>query len=418
MNKMTTRLLSILLVLALALALVSCGQTPQPDDNSAPVSDVSPTTPEATDDLTTTTEDVSVDTTETADDMTAAESTTTTADTSANNTSTTTGTQGTTKPSTTKKAPCKDTTRTTATTTGKVTETTAQKTTEGTTKPTTTTTTKRTKKTVTGKTTTTTTTEAAEEEKTIRILAVGNSFSKDAMHNHLYQILESAGYTNIILGNLYIGGCSIDKHWNNALSDMNSYEFYYNTSGSWKTVADASFSRGLNFAEWDIITVQQASPDSGKPNSYSNLTKLVDWIRTKKPRADIYFHMTWAYQQDSTHSSFPNYNKDQMTMYNAICSTVQAKVSIGDTIQGVIPCGTTIQNLRTSSLGDTLTADGYHLKDSYGDYAAALTWYCYLLDGKPEDISYRPYSIEGHFDEIAESVVNAIKAPYKVTSCS
>lgn len=310
-------------------------------------------------------------------------------------------------------------TSTTATTSSKV--LTTQSTTGTTTaKPTTqsTSTTKSTKKTITVKTTTTVSTTDESQKKTIRILAVGNSFSVDAMRNHLWQIIQSAGYEEVVLGNLYIGGCSIDTHWNNARAEMPAYTYYYTSNGSWKSVDNVPIMRGVNANTWDIITVQQASPDSGRPETYSNLSKLVDWLREKQPRAKFYFHMTWAYQQNSTHSAFPNYNKDQMTMYNAICTTVQSKVLALDAIRGVIPCGTTIQNLRTSSLGDTLTSDGHHLKDSYGDYAAALTWYCYLLGGSPEDVTYRPSSIEGHFDEIAEAVTNAIKSPYKVTPCT
>ena len=52
------------------------------------------------------------------------------------------------------------------------------------------------------------------EPKSIKILAVGNSFSVDAMQ-YLWNVMNSAGYTDITLGNLYIGGCSLDTHWSN-----------------------------------------------------------------------------------------------------------------------------------------------------------------------------------------------------------
>ena len=47
----------------------------------------------------------------------------------------------------------------------------------------------------------------------LRILAVGNSFSEDATY-YLHQILEIAGVENQVV-NLYIGGCSLEKHWRN-----------------------------------------------------------------------------------------------------------------------------------------------------------------------------------------------------------
>ena len=47
--------------------------------------------------------------------------------------------------------------------------------------------------------------------KSVKILAIGNSFSKDAME-HLYTVLKAEGVEEILLGNLYIGGCTLDKH--------------------------------------------------------------------------------------------------------------------------------------------------------------------------------------------------------------
>ena len=46
---------------------------------------------------------------------------------------------------------------------------------------------------------------------TLRILAIGNSFSQDAVEQNLYEICAAAGQ-QVIIGNMYIPGCSIDKH--------------------------------------------------------------------------------------------------------------------------------------------------------------------------------------------------------------
>ena len=420
------KLLAVIMVAVLLCGCVACGQTTRPDDNSTPVSDVSTTT--TAEDVTTTTTagddttagDVSVDDT-TTEDVSAAD--TTTGDSPAASTTTQKPTEG----ATTKKP-----TEGTASQNAASTTTTTKKPTEGTTTTTKTTksvgglfgstTTVSTKPVLTTTTTTkrpTKTTVAPWDptQKSVRILAVGNSFSVDAMKKHLWDMLYSAGYEEITLGILYIGGCTLKTHWQNALNEQPSYTYYYTTTGTWKEENSVNILRGVMDGTWDIITVQQASNDSGMPDTYSYLPDLVNWIRGKQPSARIYFHMTWAYQQNSTHSAFPKYDSDQLTMYNAIVSTVQSKVVGVDGIAGVIPSGTAIQNLRTSSLGDTLTSDGYHLKDTYGDYTAAMTWYCCLFNGSPEDVSYRPSSINSYFDAIAQSVTNAIKAPYRITSC-
>jgi hypothetical protein len=63
-------------------------------------------------------------------------------------------------------------------------------------------------------------------------------------------------------------------------------------------------------------------------------------------------------------------------MYNAILSTVQSKVE--SKVDGIIPSGIAIQKLRATSVGDTVTRDGYHLNYGNGRYTAALTWLAYV----------------------------------------
>ena len=46
---------------------------------------------------------------------------------------------------------------------------------------------------------------------TLRILAVGNSFSDDGTE-YLPALLEGAGIHNVIVARLYIGGCSLERH--------------------------------------------------------------------------------------------------------------------------------------------------------------------------------------------------------------
>ena len=47
--------------------------------------------------------------------------------------------------------------------------------------------------------------------KSFKVLAIGNSFSIDAMQ-YLYGLAKDTGYTDIVLGNLYIGGCTLQTH--------------------------------------------------------------------------------------------------------------------------------------------------------------------------------------------------------------
>ena len=47
----------------------------------------------------------------------------------------------------------------------------------------------------------------------MNILAIGNSFSRDATA-YLHQLLTASGMENTVV-NLYIGGCSLERHWQN-----------------------------------------------------------------------------------------------------------------------------------------------------------------------------------------------------------
>jgi hypothetical protein len=53
------------------------------------------------------------------------------------------------------------------------------------------------------------------------------------------------------------------------------------------------------------------------------LTELVAFVREKCPKAKIYFHQTWAYEIDSDHGGFVNYNRDQQEMYRRICDCAE-----------------------------------------------------------------------------------------------
>ena len=249
------------------------------------------------------------------------------------------------------------------------------------------------------------------------LLAVGNSFSVDAMKNHLFPMLKAAGCKDIRLGILYIGGGSLDSHYDNVRLDRAKYEYYETTDGNWTVTPEYKASTAFALTDWDIVTLQQVSGHSGRGISYENLDALVDLIRPQIGDAKMHWQMTWAYQQNSTHNDFGYYNKDQARMYKSIIRATNERIVGNPDFVGIIPSGTSIQNLRTSSLGDTLTADGYHLKDSYGDYTAALTWFCHFTGADARSTTYRPAEIADHFDEIAESVNNAIKTPLAITEC-
>lgn len=258
-----------------------------------------------------------------------------------------------------------------------------------------------------------------EPPKSIKILAIGNSFSSDSMQ-YLYDILKDGGVEDIVLGNLYYGGCSLDQHYTFKVKNAAAYKYYKNTTGSWTVTENYKMSDALANEKWDYVSLQQTSKTSGLANSYGRLYNLISTVKKACPDAKLIWNMTWAYQQDSTHTSFPNYNKDQMTMYNMIIDVVKTVIEPKN-FDVVIPCTTSVQNARTSFLGDTLTRDGYHLDYYIGRYIAGLTWYAAITGCSVENITYNPSTTKISADMLSvakEAVIHAIATPFAVTESS
>ena len=260
--------------------------------------------------------------------------------------------------------------------------------------------------------------KSCNDGKSIKILFVANSFGDDTVE-HMPEIAKSAGYLDIEIGNLYIGGCSIDKHYNNLLNDSAEYSFRYHDGKKWDYEygdKKQTIKFAVEFADWDVIIFQQSSGNSGIASTYSHLSELIQGVlQFAKPNVSVGFNMTWAYQGDSTHEHFYRYDNNQLTMYNAIISTVQDVVISKKTIEFIIPNGTAIQNARTL-YGDKLTRDGYHLSYDYGRYIAGLTAFCKITDTPIDEITFAPKTLDSAMIDIAkQSAKKAIDNPYQVT---
>jgi len=253
--------------------------------------------------------------------------------------------------------------------------------------------------------------------KRLKILTIGNSFSDDATE-YLYTIAKGYSIENIVIGNLYVGGCTISQHRTFAQNDQSAYVYRKNTSGYFDSKDGYTLKNALEDEDWDIITLQQGSVESGLASTYNtDIDFLVNYIKdnTISPYK-LGWHMTWAYQQNSSHYAFSNYDSNQRTMYESIINAVKKKIITNDNFKFIVANGTAIQNARTSSLGDNLTRDGHHLSLDNGRFIAGLNFICSITGYNPNDldISYFPGNTATNELIIRESVNNAIKHPFSV----
>lgn len=142
---------------------------------------------------------------------------------------------------------------------------------------------------------------ATAERTALKVLCVGNSFSRDAIAD--LPALAKAGDKGLIISNAYIGGCSIERH----LKHLRQAEAGSPEGRAYKDIpdpvtgqkADRTLVEMLTSQPWDIVTIQQWSMLSFKPESFQPFAdELIAAIHKYAPTAEIVVHETWAYRED------------------------------------------------------------------------------------------------------------------------
>lgn len=301
-----------------------------------------------------------------------------------------------------------------------------------------------------------------DNRPTMKILSIGHSFSIDAMKTYMWEMFEAAGY-NTTIAYLFFPGCSLERQYHYITDNRAGYQQYgKNSDGEW----DIKYAKEINkqtnevisggvraltalWAEdWDIVTFQP-SPDYGagtmtydckwgcnkKVNDYDHFDALVKFVKDTLedknnphgPNTDVkyYYHLTWAFSEDCELWSYMYSGFNQMQMYNDFLAATKKYVQPNQTIEDIIPCITSIQNARTSWMGDTFNepvvkgtqADGYHLNDK-GDLVAAMTWVAKITGKKAMDFKIGTKYSDAEYKAIAEAVDNAIAKWDAVTESS
>ena len=269
--------------------------------------------------------------------------------------------------------------------------------------------------------------------KTLKILAITSSFGLNTTQL-LYDVAMAEGATEVIVGRLYISGCTLEMHVGNAKANSNAYRYTKISSkdGVWNTYENVSLSQGLNDEAWDIIFTQQGAAQAGQPNTYGDyVPQLMEYVKNTKttPTVGYVWNVLWAYQQDTDQTVYHTvFGADQMFMYEENLRAAKEKIVPLNMFDALIPTGTAIQNARTSYFGDTLTKDTYHL-NNLGRVIAGYTLWC-VLTGQKEltEINIGPVSsydlpipvelTEQDRQVIIECVNNALNNPWEVTPSS
>lgn len=227
----------------------------------------------------------------------------------------------------------------------------------------------------------------------MRLLCIGNSFSQDATR-FLHDLAVGANI-DLTCVNLYIGGCSLKRHWEEYENGLENYDYELNGEKICKTALLPVLREG----NWDAITLQQASHDSGLMETYQPyLDKLYALIKEEAPDARVYIHETWAYEQNSTHQAFPLYHCNQLEMYDALRGAYAAACAHIRAL--LIPSGEAVQLARSHApfrfeLGEqSLCRDGFHMHLLTGRYLLACVFLEALTGVNGKESSFLP-TVEG-----------------------
>lgn len=252
----------------------------------------------------------------------------------------------------------------------------------------------------------------AADRDTLHILCIGNSFSWDAVEQELAPICQSAGQP-VLIGNLYYGGCSLEQHHRFLDRDTAAYSFRLIENGVRTIHEPYTLRQALRLCQWNYISFQQASHDSGIQSSYEPyLSQLIDSVRIYQPQAQLCWFQTWSYAQTATHPAFPRYACSQSVMNDSILACTRYVLQQHPELL-LIPCGTAIQNAR-HTLGDTLCRDGYHLNYIYGRYTASCVWYEILTGRTCLTIPYRNADMTKKQQKQTQKAAHrAVKYPFK-----
>ena len=257
-------------------------------------------------------------------------------------------------------------------------------------------------------------------KRNYKVLMIGNSFSDDTVY-FSQRIADSYGI-NLDIYDAYIGGCTLDQHYSNLTNSTASYSMRSMNGSSWVKSDDMTLAAIIDSKTWDVITFQQASAQVGRSDSYSNLTNLVNAVRTRVGSGPkFYWYQTWAYDKEyhDYYDYFAYFGNNQQTMFNAINTCYQNQVATTGLFEKFIPAGTAVQNMRTSYMKDTISRDGKHMSSIHGRYLLGLNFLSHVLDINYDmsPCSYKPTQASDSYKTLCyEAIRNARKTPLACTN--
>lgn len=137
----------------------------------------------------------------------------------------------------------------------------------------------------------------------IKLLTIGNSFAYNATSK--LPALAKAGGKSVQVFHANLSGASLERHVQHLRAfeanpaDPKGREFTKRPDPKTGQSRDFSLREALEADAWDVVTIQQSSGNSYKPESYEPFAaELIAYIKKYAPQAEIVVIETWSYRHD------------------------------------------------------------------------------------------------------------------------
>jgi hypothetical protein len=267
------------------------------------------------------------------------------------------------------------------------------------------------------------------QAKTLKVLTIGNSFSI-CLLKQLPQCAAAMPDCTLDLCSLYIGGCSLERHWNNVVAATNKEFRPYGVNWSYASVKDkkdapvakvvvkgkANIPEMLKADKWDVVTLQQASHFSWQPKTYQPFgDNLVKTIRELAPQAQIMVQQTWSYTPYD--GRLKKWGLTPATMHEKLKAAYAefAKpygfkiIPTGDAVQDFRKAMPSPDGITGDPCGSPTGKDKFHLNRE-GNYLQACVWLAALFDCDVTKLTYCPdFLPEARAVQMRKSAMAAVK---------
>lgn len=268
--------------------------------------------------------------------------------------------------------------------------------------------------------------------KEIKLLTIGNSFSA-SLKRYFEPVVHSVPGCKVVLEQITIGGCSLERHWNNIDKEASEPGI--------KAFFSYTYKEKLQSHKWDFVTIQQASHFSWQADTYQPFAaKICKFIRENAPSAEIVIQQTWSYRHDDPR--LKKWNISQRKMYEDLRDAYNKAAE--ELNLRVIPVGFAVELARENQPGGygpydpaqykypdlpdinrfftgqfkwskdqkKIEGDRFHLNHR-GQYLQACVWFAFLFDQDARKITFVPKEINANdakfLHEMAQKAVSEFK---------